>query len=93
LACVCPASADEIRPVLLDIKEQNTGLYAITWKVPTHGDRVLTSAPQGAWRVLPDSIGSIAAFWTIQRVDPFIQGAEGLFKTSYDRSEHCAGNG
>ena len=36
-----PARADEIRPALLDIKEQATGLYAVTWKVPTRGDRVL----------------------------------------------------
>ena len=36
-----PACADEIRPALLDIKEQNTGLYAVTWKVPTLGDRIL----------------------------------------------------
>ena len=30
--------ADEIRPALLDIKEQNTGLFAVTWKVPTRGE-------------------------------------------------------
>jgi hydrogenase/urease accessory protein HupE len=41
-----PASADEIRPALLDIKEQNTGLFAVTWKVPMRGDRVLAIAPQ-----------------------------------------------
>ncbi|MEA3244424.1 MAG: HupE/UreJ family protein [Pseudomonadota bacterium] len=46
-----PASADEIRPALLDIKEQNTGLFAVTWKVPTRGDRVLAITPQ-----LPDSL-------------------------------------
>jgi len=40
-----PASADEIRPALLDIKEQNTGLFAVTWKVPTRGDRVLAITP------------------------------------------------
>jgi hypothetical protein len=34
-----------IRPALLDIKEQNTGLYAVTWKVPTHGDKVLAITP------------------------------------------------
>ena len=45
------ASADEIRPALLDIKEQNTGLYAITWKVPTRGDRVLAITPK-----LPESL-------------------------------------
>ena len=39
-------NADEIRPALLDIKEQNTGLFAITWKVPTRGDRVLALTPQ-----------------------------------------------
>jgi hydrogenase/urease accessory protein HupE len=46
-----PASADEIRPALLDIKEQNTGLFAVTWKVPTRGDRVLAITPR-----LPNSL-------------------------------------
>jgi len=46
-----PANADEIRPALLDIKERNTGLFAVTWKVPTRGDRVLAITPQ-----LPDSL-------------------------------------
>ena len=46
-----PASADEIRPALLDIKEQNTGLFAVTWKVPTRGKRALAITPQ-----LPDSL-------------------------------------
>jgi hypothetical protein len=45
------ANADEIRPALLDIKEQNTGLFAVTWKVPTRGNRVLAITPQ-----LPDSL-------------------------------------
>jgi len=44
LSLSTPAQADEIRPALLDIKEQNTGLYAVTWKVPTRGDRVLPIA-------------------------------------------------
>ena len=41
-----PASADEIRPALLDIKEQNTGLFAVTWKIPTRGNRALAITPQ-----------------------------------------------
>lgn len=41
-----PAFADEIRPALLEIKEQNTGLYAVTWKVPTLGDRILAITPR-----------------------------------------------
>jgi len=45
------ASADEIRPALLDIKEQNTGLFAVTWKVPTRGGRVLPITPR-----LPESL-------------------------------------
>jgi len=45
------AGADEIRPALLDIKEQNTGLFAVTWKVPTRGDRPLAIRPQ-----LPESL-------------------------------------
>ena len=51
LCVTMPASADEIRPALLDIKEQNTGLFAVTWKVPVRGDRVLAITPQ-----LPDSL-------------------------------------
>ncbi len=46
-----PVSADEIRPALLDIKEQNTGLFAVTWKLPMRGDRVLAITPQ-----LPESL-------------------------------------
>jgi len=45
------AIADEIRPALLDIKEQSTGLFAVTWKVPTRGDKVLAITPQ-----LPESL-------------------------------------
>ena len=48
---VMPVNADEIRPALLDIKEQNTGLFAVTWKVPTRGDRVLLITPR-----LPESL-------------------------------------
>ena len=51
-----PANADEIRPALLDIKEQNTGLFAVTWKVPTRGDRVLAITPQ-----LPNSLELIGS--------------------------------
>jgi len=40
------ARADEIRPALLDIKEQSTGLFAVTWKVPKRGDRVLPLTPR-----------------------------------------------
>jgi hypothetical protein len=45
LCWVMPVNADEIRPALLDIKEQNTGLFAVTWKVPMRGDKVLSIAP------------------------------------------------
>jgi len=54
-----PAQADEIRPALLDIKEQGTGLFAVTWKVPKRGDQVVPLTPR-----LPESlelIGSPAA--------------------------------
>ena len=37
LYAAAPVNADEIRPALLDIKEQNTGLFAVTWKVPVRG--------------------------------------------------------
>ncbi len=46
-----PVDADEIRPALLDIKEQNTGLFLVTWKVPMRGDRVLAITPR-----LPESL-------------------------------------
>lgn len=51
LYSVTPVHADEIRPALLDIKEQNTGLFTVTWKVPMRGDRVLAITP-----VLPGSL-------------------------------------
>lgn len=57
-----PASADEIRPALLDIKEQKTGLFAVTWKVPTRGDRVLAITP-----TLPDSLELLGST-TVQQV-------------------------
>ena len=41
-----PTSADEIRPALLDIKQQGTGLFTLTWKVPMRGARVLAITPQ-----------------------------------------------
>ena len=56
IAGLMPASADEIRPALLDIKEQNTGLFAVTWKVPTRGDRVLAITPQ-----LPSSLERVGS--------------------------------
>jgi len=49
-------NADEIRPALLDIKEQNTGLFAVTWKVPRRGNRVLAITPQ-----LPSSLELLGA--------------------------------
>jgi hypothetical protein len=45
LYAAVPVNADEIRPALLDIKEQNTGLFAVTWKVPMRGDKVLAITP------------------------------------------------
>ena len=51
LYAVTPANADEIRPALLDIKQQGTGLFTVTWKVPTRGDKALAITPQ-----LPDQL-------------------------------------
>jgi len=34
--------------------------------------RVPFKWPKGSWRLLPYAIGSIAAFWTLQRIDSFI---------------------
>jgi hypothetical protein len=34
--------------------------------------RLPMTMPQGAWRVLPYCIGSVAAFWTIERVLSFL---------------------
>ena len=42
----CARHADEIRPALLDIKEQSTGLFAVTWKVPTRNGQALAIAPK-----------------------------------------------
>ena len=56
------AIADEIRPALLDIKEQSTGLFAVTWKVPTRGGKVLAITPQ-----LPDTLELLGSP-TIQEV-------------------------
>ncbi len=58
------ANADEIRPALLDIKEQSTGLFAVTWKVPTRGDKVLAITPQ-----LPETLDLVGS--------PTIQDAPG----------------
>lgn len=54
LLTLATVQADEIRPALLDIKEQPTGLVKVTWKVPTRGDRVLAITPQ-----LPASLEAI----------------------------------
>ena len=62
LAAVMPVSADEIRPALLDIKQQGTGLFAVTWKVPTRGDKALAITPQ-----LPDQLELLGAP-TLQQV-------------------------
>ena len=57
-----PANADEIRPALLDIKQQGTGLFAVTWKVPTRGDKVLNITP-----FLPESL-ELVGTTTVQKV-------------------------
>lgn len=36
------------------------------------GKRLPFHWPQGSWRLMPYAIGSVAAFWTIQRVDSFL---------------------
>ncbi len=41
LAPSIPVSADEFRPVLLDIKERDIGWFDVTWKVPSRGDKVM----------------------------------------------------
>ena len=45
-----PANADEIRPALLDIKEQNTGLFVVTFVLSLVAvlKRLPLTAPQGA---------------------------------------------
>jgi hypothetical protein len=43
-------------------------LFAVLKKLPF-------SVPQGAWRLLPYCIGSVAAFWTIERVVSFLPAA------------------
>ncbi|MBW2275490.1 MAG: HupE/UreJ family protein [Deltaproteobacteria bacterium] len=39
------AQAHEIRPALLDIREQEGGTIQVTWKVPMRGDRALALEP------------------------------------------------
>ena len=41
------------------------GLMAVLRRLPL-------TPPQGAWRLLPYSIGGLAAFWTIERVVSFL---------------------
>jgi len=48
------AQAHEIRPALLDIRESESGLFHVTWKVPTRGDAVLRLNP-----VLPEDWGPL----------------------------------
>jgi hypothetical protein len=62
LYATVPVNADEIRPALLDIKQQNTGLFAVTWKVPMRGDKVLEITPQ-----LPESL-ELVGTPTVQNV-------------------------
>jgi hydrogenase/urease accessory protein HupE len=62
LYAAAPVNADEIRPALLDIKEQNTGLFTVTWKVPMRGDKVLDIKPR-----LPDSL-ELVGTPTLQKV-------------------------
>jgi len=62
LYAMAPVNADEIRPALLDIKEQNTGLFVVTWKVPMRGDKVLDIKSQ-----LPDSL-ELVGTPTLQKV-------------------------
>ena len=63
LLCVLtPVNADEIRPALLDIKEQGTGLFAVTWKLPMRGEKALAITP-----LLPDSLELVGAP-TMQKV-------------------------
>ena len=76
-----PANADEIRPALLDIKEQATGLYAVTWKVPTRGDKVLKITP-----FLPESL-ELVGTPTVQNVP----GAKVEHATYKNNSESLTG--
>jgi hydrogenase/urease accessory protein HupE len=62
LYAATPANADEIRPALLDIKQQGTGLFTVTWKLPTRGDKALAITPQ-----LPGSL-ELVGTPTLQKV-------------------------
>ena len=81
LYAATPAYADEIRPALLDIKQQNTGLFAVTWKVPTRGDKVLAITPQ-----LPDSL-ELLGTPTLQQAPGALQGL-GLQDVSSGKKLH-----
>jgi len=79
-----PVNADEIRPALLDIKEQNTGLFAVTWKVPTRGDRVLAITPQ-----LPNSLEMVGSP-TVQDMPLAVQTDVLLLIQLQDGTQHSA---
>jgi hypothetical protein len=66
---------------LLDIKEQNTGLFAVTWKVPTRGDRVLALSPR-----LPESLELVGS----PRVQD-VQGARVEHATYKNHEESLTG--
>jgi hypothetical protein len=63
------AHAHEIRPGLLDIRESQSGLFQVTWKVPTRGDVVLGMDPvlPGDWvAVGPPSERRVPGAWIQQ---------------------------
>ena len=66
---LCPMTnlhADAIRPALLHITERSPGLFDVTWKVPTRGNRVLGLKPvypQGFKPVASPASNTIPGAW------------------------------
>ena len=65
---ITTARADEFRPALLEITEQEAGWYAVTWKTPLRGGRPIALAP-----VLPDSLEQMGPVSTRTTRDDLIQ--------------------
>ncbi len=69
LSCLATqVQADEFRPALLEITEQEPGWYAVTWKTPLRAGRPIALAP-----VLPDSLEPMGPVSTRTTRDDLIQ--------------------
>lgn len=66
LFCAPAAPAHEMRPALLEIREESDGTIRVLWKVPSRGDRVLALRPvfPEAWaQIAAPSAGAVSGAW------------------------------